>query len=291
MKAIPVLIVGAGPAGITAALQLKRGGIEPVIVEKGRVGGALLNAGWVENYPPFSPGISGQELAGLFADHLKCAGIEIHPAAITNLQWEKGEFLARSAEGELHAQIVLLASGTIPCRLDIQGERELSGAGVYHELKDVPEGAALAACVIGGGDVACDYALSLAKRKIHVKLAMRSPQPRCLKLLETRLRSEPLIEMLNHVEPQAIEKEGSSIRVYFRGQDAPSNTCDFVLVAIGRKPQVEFLSPLLQTKRYPDLPLFWAGDVVNGSLRQVGIAVGDGLRCAMEITRHFARQS
>ncbi len=150
-----VLVVGAGPAGITAAIQLKRSGIDTIIIEKDRVGGALLNAGWVENYPGFADGITGVDLVKLFQHHIDNVGVEIHHLEIERLTCDGDYYLALCSGGEeVRSKAVIIATGSTPNRLNVPGEIELEGRLVFHELRDLPENFGLNACIIGGGDAA-----------------------------------------------------------------------------------------------------------------------------------------
>lgn len=286
MREVEVLVIGAGPAGMTAALQLKRSGIDPYLVEKDRLGGALLNAGNVENYPGVMQGTPGSELAQLFHDHLNAFGIEVHRSAVNGLTRDGVHFVARCSDDEIRARAVVVATGCVPIRLNIPGEIEHSGKTVFHELRDLPSDLGAKACVIGGGDVAFDYALSLAARNFKVQIILRSHWPRCLARLYRSALASGKINILPDHEPKELKKNGASLEVVFKDTSKPPVVCDFALVAVGRTPDTRFISPdLLQGNA--KLPLYFAGDVVNGSYRQVGIAVGDGLRCAMEIARYF----
>jgi thioredoxin reductase len=144
------------------------------------------------------------------------------------------------------------------------------------------------ACIIGGGDVAYDYALSLANRGMAVKLVMRSVQPRCLELLRRRVQQKSNIEIMLSALPVGIAKHPEGLSMHLRGSTSTSLACDLILIGIGREPNLDFMAEELCIGRQAPPGLYFAGDAVNGSFRQVGIAVGDGLRCAMEITRQKA---
>jgi thioredoxin reductase (NADPH) len=268
---------------MTAAIQLKRSGFEPVLIEKDRVGGALLNAGWVENYPGFPEGISGIELADHFRRHLRQFDVSVHELRVAELKWHNDQFTAICDNGEITAEAAVVASGAVPLHLGIEGEAELSGNFVFHELRDLPERTAGKACIIGGGDAAFDYALSLARRGVDVVIGMRSKRPRCLQLLADRVSADARIEVIPGISPQKFVLDNDSCAVYFNEPVIEPLTCDIVLVAVGRKPETSFLEPGLSDNGDANRMLYFAGDVVNGSFRQVGIAVGDGLRCAMDI--------
>jgi thioredoxin reductase (NADPH) len=285
---VDVLIIGAGPAGITAAIQLKRSGLEPFIVEKDCIGGALLNAGWVENYPGFSPGITGSDLVKIFEQHLAVLEIEVHPITVEELHLEGDQFSLRSSEGEIRTRAVVVATGCKPNRLGIPGEEELVGRSVFYELRDLPAEVGRFICIVGGGDAAFDYALSLARHDKDVAVVMRSEKPNCLPLLHQRASQHPRIRLVTNSEPLEFTENGEEVRIALRGDAEPAMMCHTVLVAVGREPNLDFLSPELRPPERTSLPIYYAGDVVNGSFRQVGIAVGDGLRCAMNIVSMFS---
>jgi len=117
---IKIVIIGAGPAGISAAIQLKRSDIMPLILEKKRVGGLLREANLVENYPGFPGGILGKKLANLFDQQLKKEGIEVHIEKVINLDFENGLFLITTEKRSFSASIVIIATGTQPRSLDIE---------------------------------------------------------------------------------------------------------------------------------------------------------------------------
>ncbi len=280
-----VLIIGAGPAGIAAAVQIKRSGWEPLLVEKDRTGGALLNAHRVENYPGAPPGISGEALAERFNNHLLEHDIPVHNLEIKHLTHGADHFIAHHSEGEIRAKAAIIAAGCRPRHLDIPGEAELRGEAVFYERRDLPEDFSGDVCIIGGGDAAFDYALALSEQGSRITICLRSSEPRSLNLLRKRAQQNDMIRLLAFAEPRSFSRpEGSaSIYVHFHDDALPDLRCDGVLIAVGREPADDFVADSLRVTK-TDKPLRFAGDVVNGSFRQVGIAVGDGLRCAMEIT-------
>jgi thioredoxin reductase len=280
-----ILIIGAGPAGITAAVQVKRSGWEPLLVEKDRIGGALLNAHRVENYPGVPPDISGSALVKRLENHLKDFNIGVRNLEIRHLSRGSDHFIARYDGGEIRSKAVIVASGCRPRRLGIPGEVELKDGAVFYERRDMPDDLHGDICIIGGGDAAFDYALALSERNRRVTICMRSRRPRCLHRLHKRVLENDTIRILSPVEPKSLtgDERSGGIVVHFRQDGLPSLRCNAVLIAVGRDPADDFVADPLREMKTDGL-LGFAGDVVNGSFRQVGIAVGDGLRCAMEIT-------
>jgi len=165
---------------------------------------------------------------------------------------------------------------------------ELVDRSLFYELRDLPENLNRSVCIVGGGDAAFDYALTLARRERDVTVVMRSQQPNCLPLLYQRARRNPSIRLITNTEPKEFTEIEEGVRIFLQGETVPSLVCQSVLVAVGREPNLEFLSPELKPPVQHSLLLYYAGDVANGRFRQVGIAVGDGLRCAMEIVSRLS---
>jgi len=266
-----VVIVGAGPAGMAAAVQLARYGIMSTVVEAGQPGGLLLNASLVENYPGFPEGISGPDLVGLFVRQFRNHGLKEVKASVTHVGLEQDRFAVSTCSGRYLSEYVIVASGTSPVRLECAEE----GSVHYHvwDLREV-RGARIA--VVGAGDAAFDYALNLAARGNQVVIHCRSGEARCLPLLWERARATEAITFKADVKVTAVHRtRGGMMLETTDGRER----FDHVLAAIGRVPERAFLSE--EAARHPNL--YMAGDVKNMRYRQTAIAVGDGLRCAMEI--------
>jgi thioredoxin reductase (NADPH) len=290
-----VAVVGAGPAGIAASIYLKRAGIDDVaLFEKKEVGGLLLNAHLVENYPGFPMGIKGANLCNLMKDQLSRWNIKPIMEEVKQISIENDNFILNTSDGKSKFKIVILATGTKPRELGIPGERELVGKLVFYEIKDLlPKLKPRNICiVIGGSDVAFDYSLNLADNGATVELYFRSKRPRCLPLLEKRVKNCANIRIHPSSTPIDIKERKGKPEIRFRSTEKNANsisddtaTCkseaDYILIACGRKPNKEFLSSDL--KKGNMRGLFFAGDVRTGNFRQVGIAVGDGIRAAMSV--------
>ncbi|MCX6639252.1 MAG: NAD(P)/FAD-dependent oxidoreductase [bacterium] len=283
---VAVLIIGAGPAGMTAAMQLRRAGIELLIVEKDRIGGALLNAGLVENYPGFPGGISGLNLVNIFRTQLcDYLDVGIESAAVISIDRKEDRLIINSTAGELTAQYVVVATGATPLKLHIPGEAEGRGEYVFHEIRDLKARENDSVCIVGGGDVAYDYALSLSRIGCKVTLAMRSSVSHCLRLLQDRVADNGGISVLFNRIPARFDRIDRQTHTSFDDKHQRPVVSDYVLIAIGRESSLPDIAPDVLNWQGGPSPLYRAGDVINGSFRQVGIAVGDGLHCAMDISR------
>jgi len=284
---VDVLIIGAGPAGITAAIQLVRSGFNPLIIEKADIGGCLLNANWIDNYPPFASGISGSSLADKFFKHGQQYRINIRGDQVKYLHTRNHLFLAETESGVIQSKAVIIASGTSPRRINLPGEKELEGKLLFHELKTIPSPPpGKNCCIIGAGDGAFDYALSLAKKGVDCKILMRSSIPRALSTLREKVAAVDSINLLKNLTAIGFHTSKVAIDRLIIELDSYSDktlACDFALIAVGRDPCINYIDKDL-FERQNEYPLLqFAGDVVNGSYRQVGIAVGGGLKCAMNI--------
>ncbi len=285
-----VTIIGAGPAGMSAAIYLQRAGLEPVLLERGEPGGLLCSANWVENYPGFPDGIPGQDLATRFKDQLRAVGATMTRTEVQSVKRARWGFQIKSGLGDRTSRAVILATGTRPAEIKMKGAAELAGKRVFSELHELPSslrGKRL--IIIGGGDAAFDYALGLRERGAQIVVVSRS-EPCCLTLL--RGRTEVLgIEVVIGASPKAVRRTKDGLVITCNaGASEVELTGNMLLMACGRVPNIEVLSPSLRREvgaswmGFPETRvrgLYLAGDVVRDRQRQTGIAVGDGIRAAM----------
>jgi len=284
-----IVIIGAGPSGITCAIQLKRYGFEPLLIEKDEVGGLARNANLIENYPGFPSGITGYELAELFRRQMTRFNISVHKMEVTDLDYNEGNYLIKTNEGSIEAKTVIVASGTIPEELSDYDE-DVKNRILYdvESLKSVKGKDIL---IVGGGDAAFDYASGLSLNN-NVTIIHRGNETSCLPVLFERAKKIRSIRYLENCAVKEIVKDGEKLVLrYFSEKDFEIHI-DYVIGAIGRKPNVGFLSEKL-LKAYKEekevKSLYFIGDVMRGFYRQVGIAVGDGLLAAMEVY-HLSKQ-
>lgn len=287
-----VVIIGAGPAGLTAAIQLRRYGLRPQVFEAQRPGGLLWNANLVENYPGFPQGIPGPELVQRFLEQAARVGVEITHAAVRSLEWTDNLFRLETEQGQVEARAAIVASGTRPRRLTGFDIPQSLQERIAYEVVDWLHLHDERIVIIGGGDAAFDYALNLARQN-SVIILNRSEQPKCLPLLWERAQACPKIAYYARTVVRSIfvRPDGRIGIKCSSPQGDLTLTTDRLIGAIGREAQLDFLSPLLHSK-IPLLEsrglLHFAGDVKNGLYRQTAIAAGDGLHAAMRL--YFALQ-
>ncbi len=284
-----VIIIGAGPAGISTAIQLKRYAIEPVILEKNRIGGLLINANLVENYPGFPDGISGIELVKLFETQLKKLSIKVIFEEVLNLDYQNDVFVVQTNKRIFNSRIVVVASGTKPKQFTEIEIPEGARDKILYEISSIHNVKEKKIIIIGAGDAAFDYALNLARRN-EVFILNKGEKTKCLPLLNERVEKSPRVtyskntiisEIKNHNRGLIIKLCGKGLQTLInRHQEMPPTLhAHYLIFAIGREPQLDYLSGFDKSNPY----IYFIGDVKNGMYRQTAIAVGDGIYTGMKI--------
>ena len=277
-----ILIIGAGPAGIAAALELHRRDIPFVIAEQSAIGGLARNANLIRNYPGFPDGIAGQALADILEAHIKSFGIGIVRGAVSFLAHEGNAFNAMVAGDEEMFAAVIVATGTMPVEAMFHGVGALLRTKkLLYEIGSLPNDMKNAV-IFGGGDVAHDYALSLAARGIEITILSRSA-PSAIPFLQQRAK-EIGITVISGEDIDGVSINENGKVVIDTDNDRFIET-DAMIVAIGRQANRTILSNFRKLEIFPDgstsvRGIFLAGDVLHPEIRQVGTAVGDGIRAA-----------
>lgn len=284
-------VVGAGPCGVAAAIQLQRCGIPTFLFESRAVGGLLHNANLVENYPGIPGGIPGPGLCRLLQRHLQTAGINPIIDRVREIIPRGGGYTLRTeSDRGFQAKAVVIATGTRPRTGILPGEETLAGRRIFYEVRDVSNRQGWRhAAILGAGDAAHDYALNLASRGFKVSLLQRSP-PRCLPLLSDRVAQSPEISVMKDVTVTGCREVSDTLEIQLiEGAESPVLNADLLLIACGRLPADDLLQPLKQGEDGLMEGIYTGGDLVRGMFRQAGIAVGDGLRAAMALAGRLAR--
>ncbi len=286
-----VAIIGAGPAGLAAALQLERFGISPLLLEADHVGGLLRNANLVENYPGFPGGIPGPDLVDLIWRQAKSVGVEVAYETVAGLERAGEHFRLRTTSGIRQSRIVIVASGTTPVTFSkdiISGE---IGDRIYYQVYPLLSTESKRIAIVGAGDAAFDYALNLS-RKNEVVILNRGAQARGLPLLWDRAMHAEQIQYRDKISVSNISRSPyNSLRLECESLSGVEVVeADYLIGALGRRSRLDFLSESLRREK-EDLEneglLYFVGDVHNGLYRQTAIAVGEGLRAAMQICRYL----
>lgn len=297
------IVIGGGPAGLTAGLYLMRGGIKTLLLEKVLPGGAPLNTGRVENYPGFPEGISGKDLMERFTAHAKAFDLPIREfAEVHSVTREGTRFTVTVNDATIEAGGVIVASGTEPVKMGIPGEKELVGRGIsYCATCDGMFFKDLDVAVIGGGDSAIEEALSLANIVRKVYVVHRRDALRAQKILQERAFRNPKMEFLWNSRPIEITGKDQVERLVIedtktgrRGDLQVSG----VFVYVGSRANTGFLGDLVERDPAGFIitdeglaaatpGLYAAGDIRKKTLRQVSTAVGDGATAAVGLERYI----
>lgn len=281
-----VVIIGAGPAGLATALQLKRHDIEFLLLEREEIGGLLRNANLVENYLGFPEGIPGSEIINLFKRQLENTQVNVEFEEVLELEYREDLFLIRTSQRTMTCRIVVVATGTKPCELsDIELSKDAKDR-IFYEIYPIRNAANKKIAIMGSGDLAFDYALNLSKKN-DVMILNRGEKVKCLPLLwERAAQNEKIAYSSNTLVKNIQSKDGKLVLSCCDQVREWEADVSCLVIAIGRVPNLDFLSDRLKEnldQLQNNKLLYQVGDVKNGIYRQVAAATGDGIKAAMEI--------
>jgi thioredoxin reductase (NADPH) len=297
------IIIGGGPAGLTAGIYLMRAGIDTLLLEKMIPGGTPVNTDHIENYPGFPEVISGRDLMNRFAEHAKTCGLSIKEfSEVERTSLEGGRFITKTAEGIFESIGVVVATGTEPAKMGIPGENEFLGRGIsYCATCDGSFFKNLDVAVIGGGDSAIEEGLSLANIVRKVYVIHRRDALRAQKIIQERAFKNSKMEFLWNKIPIEIKGKDQVEHIILRdtmtGEQSDVRV-DGVFVYVGANPATSFLGDLVDRDKTGFVltdenlvtktkGLFVAGDARKKALRQISTAVGDGALAAVMAERYI----
>jgi thioredoxin reductase (NADPH) len=299
---LDVIIVGGGPAGLTAGIYVARARLEALLVEKQAPGGAPALTERIENYPGFPEGISGFELVDLMRRQAEHFGLRINPFnPLAGLRDEGGIKVLETDEGELESRAVILATGMRPATLGVPGEEEYHGKGVsYCATCDGAFFRDSVVAVVGGGNTAVEEALFLTRFANKVIVVHRRDRLRAGKILQERILAHPKIEMKWKKVVKEIlgdRKVEGLLLADVDGGGEEEIKVDGVFLYVGNIPNTEMLRGSIELDPngfiIADASLetslkgvFAAGDARSGAVWQVAAAVGDGVRAALNAQFH-----
>lgn len=291
-----LIIIGSGPAGLSAAIYGKRAGLNLLVLEKNPMsGGQVLNTYEVDNYLGM-PGINGFDMGMQFREHADKLEVEFREASVLSVE-DKGEVKVVTTDGgSLESRTVILAAGAEHARLGVPGEERLAGRGVsYCATCDGAFFRGRTVAVVGGGDVALEDAAYLARMCEKVYLIHRRDELRGAYILQKELETLSNVEILYSHVVEEIEGENAveSIRIKnLKTEELSSLPVTGVFVAVGIRPSTELVRDLVRCDEggyvlagedcATSVPgLFAAGDVRKKPLRQIATAVADGANAAV----------
>lgn len=299
-----ILLVGGGPAGLTAAIYAARAGKTVAVLERETPGGQIVSAPLVENYPGILS-ISGAELAQKMTEQAKSLGAELLSAEATGLSKTQNGFLVSCADGALEARTVILATGASHRKLGLSQEDALTGCGIsYCAVCDGAFYEGLDVAVVGGGDTALQDTLFLANICRSVTLIHRREAFRASAMLVSRAEKQENIRLLRSRTVQRLIRsedalQGVELLHTETGQTERLNV-DGLFIAVGQAPQsAPFLDAIAAEDGYylagedtkTSLPgVFAAGDGRKKQVRQLTTAVSDGAAAALAACRYLEEQ-
>jgi thioredoxin reductase (NADPH) len=299
-----LVIVGAGPAALSAAVYTTREDVDTVLFEKGAIGGLAAVTDLIDNYPGFPKGVGGLDLAEDLRLHAERFGADIRLGEVLGIEDEGELKKLDTTDGDVYARAVLIATGSDYKKLGIPGEEDYYARGVhycatcdgafYRDKKLV---------VVGGGNSAFQESMFLTKFATHIDLLVRGDKVRASDVLQQEIKKFPTITIHMNTKTDEIVGEDSKV-VKVVGSDAKTGEkkdfpTDGVFVFIGLDPNTKLLSgskvelsdigmvktdDILET----NVPgIFAAGDVRDGSTMQIASAVGEGAKAALEIREYL----
>lgn len=304
---VDVVVIGGGPAGLTAAIYAGRGQLDTVVLEKGLPGGQIAQTEEVENYPGFDEAISGPELSQRMVRQAEKFGAKIVMEEVLGIEAEPPRgFIVHGYDADYSARAVIIATGANPRRLGVPGEDEFYGRGVstcatcdgfFYRNKEV--------VVVGGGDAAVEEGLFLTKFADKVTVIHRRDELRANRAAQERAFANPKMHWVwNTVVEEVAGADGQVRGVHTRNVDTDETAfleADGVFIYIGHIPNTGYLADVVDLREsgyvdvreevYTSIPgIFAAGDVSDEIYRQLGTSVGAGTRAAMAAERWLAEQ-
>lgn len=298
-----IVIVGAGPAGLAAALYAARALRRTLLIERKAPGGQIALTGLVENYPGFVEGVNGFDLGMQMFTQAEQQGAEALYTDVKAIKRERDGFLLEADEGPVRARSVILTGGADYSRLGVPGEERLTGRGVsYCATCDAAFFRGSDVIVVGGGDAALDEGLFVTRYAERVTIVHRRDAFRASAVLQERVFANPKIGVQwNTVVTEILGEEsvtGVRLRDVITGEES-ERPVEAVFIFIGQHPNTEWLSGMVTLDSGGHVPvnllmeteqpgLFAAGDIRAQSARQVVSAAGDGATAAIRADQYLS---
>lgn len=299
---VNAIVIGSGPAGLTSAIYLVRAGIDTTVMSGDQPGGQLIYTTDVENFPGFPGGIMGPDLMTKMREQAEKVGAKFFDSTVTGVNFEKSPFVIKTREKELTANVVIIATGASAIWLGLDSEEKLKGKGVsacatcdgfFFRGKDV--------CLVGGGDVAIEDALFLAKIAKKVTVINRRDELRATYVLQQKAFAEPKIEFVwwSIVKEIIGEQIVSGVKIEnIKNGRVSEIPCNAVFIAIGHKPNTDIFKGKVKISSNGFIEkvhksqtsvkgVFVAGDVFDYEYRQAITAAGSGAQAAIDAIRYL----
>lgn len=301
LKTYDVIIIGGGPAGLSAAIYTARARLSTFLIEKGAIGGQIINTTHVENYPGFDA-IGGIELTQTMYKQAEKFGMEATCAEVTGLQVTGDEKVVKTGDGDYEARAVILAGGLERQKLGVTGESMFTGRGVsYCATCDGAFFRDKAVAVVGGGNAALTEALELTRFASKITLIHRRNELRATRILQEKALAEPKLNFLwdSAISEITGDKSVDKIKVHNLKTGADTSVdVSGVFIAVGFKPNTAYLKDIVKMdengsiitneRMETNVPgILAAGDIRSSSIRQLIAAAGDGATAAIYAERYL----
>ena len=299
-----VIIIGSGPAGLTAAIYTARAALQPIVVSGIQPGGQLTTTTVIENFPGFPKGIDGNELMQNMQSQAEEMGTKFHQGSVEKIEKiASGGFRVVTDNGSLETHAIIVATGASAITLPLPNKEKLMGYGLstcavcdgfFYRKKKV--------AIVGGGDSALEEALYLANLASEVTVVVRRDKLRASKAMQERALKNPKLKFVwnsNVVDTTRNEKGLTGIVIETTEKTRSTVEVDGLFMAIGHKPNTDFLRGLIdlddtgyvltQNGTHTNVPgIFAAGDVEDQQFRQAITAAGRGCQAALQAERFIA---
>ncbi len=299
-----LIILGGGPAGLTAGLYAARNKLNTILIEKALVGGLAVYAELIENYPGFPDGIGGMELGELMLKQAEKFGLKVQMTEVNALEIKDQLKIVKTAEGDLQAKAIIVALGSDRVNLGVPGEKEFVGRGVsYCATCDAAFFRDQPVAVVGGGNAAISEAIHLSKFASRVFVIHRRDQLRATPVFADKAKNDPKISFVWNSTVDSVEGQTSVEKLKLNDVVTGRKSelvVSGVFVSIGQKPNTEFLKNILRLdangyiitneKMETSVPgVLAAGDIRSNSIRQTISAAGDGAVAAIYADRYIGQ--
>jgi len=286
MKKFDTVIIGSGPAGLMAAIQAKRQGLNIAIFEKNKIGGQLLSANLIENFPAITKAIRGSELARILIEQAKINDIAITNEKVLHISKKTSMFYVHTQHRTCESFSIIVASGLAPRQIELpRGGDALIGKYIfYYAIPDDIQCRNKSIIILGSGDAAFDQALNFRRFTNDITIAIRGKTPKCMPMLLKRSKSAG-IKLLFEYDIKSIAEITDGIEATFN--DDKKIKANIIDICIGKEQNFNFMAKNLLSRNTKGI--FWAGDCKRGMNRQASIACGDGTAAAMDAARYIKR--
>ena len=303
VKKYDVIIIGGGPAGLSAGIYTARARLATLLIERAAIGGQIVNAGLVENYPGFTGGISGVELTQSMHQQATRFGMETLYDEVIGIEVDGKQKIIKTPQGDFISKAVVIAGGAEWQKLGVPGEAEFIGKGVSYcatcdgaFFRDKP------VAVIGGGNAAVTEALELTKFASKIFLIHRRNELRATLIMQERIKADSRIQILWDTVVLEIVGDKFVDKIKLRNLKTGEETTlsvSGVFVSVGSQPATDYLKGVVtldgvgavitNDKLETSVPgIYAAGDIRSGSIRQVIGAAGDGAAAAVNAGKYIS---